>query len=104
MTEKASESAEKVGIEATASLEAQETSRAKLEETQHNLLLMEQSAAFYALQYGENDPIAQDFESARQDLENKMRNELFADWASRTGYAGSPKKAEYPAADQKEEQ
>ena len=80
-------------------LETQEVERAKLEQTQQDLLLMEQSAAFYALHYGKDNPIAQDFEASRQELENKMREELFTDWAARTGYVGNPKKAEYPEAD-----
>ena len=99
--EKRGKSAEKVSVEAAVSLEAQETSRTKLEETQHNLLLMEQSAAFYALHYGKDDPITRDFATARQELEDKMREELFQDWVKSSGYTGSSKKAEYPEADKR---
>ncbi len=80
------------------STKSQET-LAQLSVTQHNLLLMEQSAAFYSLHYGKDDPIARDFATARQELEDKMREELFQDWAKQSGYTGSPKKAEYPEAD-----
>src|SRR3989344_2578954 len=99
--EKRGKSAKKVSVEAAVSLEAQETSRTKLEETQHNLLLMEQSAAFYALHYGKDDPITRDFATARQELEDKMREELFQDWVKSSGYTGSSKKAEYPEADKR---